>query len=81
MTVHFLNQTDMKTFVLCTKKLENNHTGIYISEIMTEELSKWNIHEKVVAIVTDDGANIKSAVRLMNLPHLASIAHRLNLIV
>lgn len=80
-TVHFLNNIKLKTFVLCTKKLESSHTGLYLCEIITEELNKWNIYEKVIAITTDGGANIKSAVRLMNLPHLPCIAHKLNLIV
>lgn len=41
----------------------------------------WNIFEKVVAVVTDGGANIKSAVRHMGLSHLPCTAHKLNLIV
>lgn len=81
MTAHFLSHIDLKTFVLCTKKLNSNHTGIYISKMITEELNKWNIYEKVVAVVTDGRANIKSAVRLMDLPHLPCIAHKINLIV
>lgn len=80
-TVHFLNQTKLKTFVLCTKKLESSHTGMYLCEKISEELNNWNIYEKVIAIITDGGANIKSAVRIMNLPHLPCIAHKLNLIV
>lgn len=48
---------------------------------MTQELNKWNIYEKVVAVVTDGEANIKAVVRHMNLPHLPCIAHKINLIV
>lgn len=81
LTVHFLSETVLKTFVLCTKKLESNHTSVYLSEIMTNELNNWNIFHKVVAVVTDGGANIKAAVRLMNLSHLPCIAHKLNLVV
>lgn len=81
LTVHFLSETVLKTFVLCTKKLESNHTGVYLSEIMTNELHNWNIFNKVVAVVTDGGANIRAAVRLMNLSHLPCIAHKLNLVV
>jgi len=81
LTIHFLSETVLKTFVLCTKKLESNHTSVYLSEIMTNELNNWNIFHKVVAVVTDGGANIKAAVRLMNLCHLPCIAHKLNLIV
>ena len=41
----------------------------------------YEIFEKVVAVVTDGGFNIKGAVRLMNLSHLPCIAHKLNLVV
>lgn len=81
MTVHFLFQTQLKTLVLCTKKLESSHTSVNLSEIMTEELNRWDIFEKVVAVVTDGGFNIKGAVRLMDLSHLPCIAHKLNLVV
>jgi len=48
---------------------------------MTEELNRWDIFEKVVAVVTDGGFNIKGAVRLMDLSHLPCIAHKLNFVV
>ncbi|XP_008189600.1 zinc finger BED domain-containing protein 1-like [Acyrthosiphon pisum] len=48
---------------------------------MTEELSKWNTFDKVVAVVTDDGANIKAAVMLMKLSHVPFTALKLNLII
>lgn len=80
-TVHFLIQTQLKTLVLCTKKLECSHTAVNICDLMTEELNKWNIYDKVVAVVTDGRANIKAAVRLMNLSHVPCTAHKLNLIV
>ncbi|XP_015375592.1 PREDICTED: zinc finger BED domain-containing protein 1-like [Diuraphis noxia] len=81
MTVHVLFQTQLKTLVLCTKKLESSHTSVNLSEIMTEELNRWDIFEKVVAVVTDGGSNIKDAVRLMDLSHLPCIAHKLNFAV
>jgi len=61
--------------------LESNHTGVYLSQVMTEELMEWNILNKVVAIVTDGAANIKLAVRLMDIPQIPCTAHKLNLIV
>lgn len=80
-TVHFLCKTQLRTLVLCIKKLECNHTGVNLWKIMTEELHKWKIFDKVVAVVTDGGANINSAVRQMNLPHVPCTAHKLNLVV
>lgn len=83
MTAHFFpkDQSKLKTVVLCTQKLNHSHTGVYLAEIMSNELNSWGIFEKVVAIVTDSGANIKSAIRLMNIQHIPCTAHKLNLIV
>jgi len=83
MTAHFYpkDQTELKTIVLCTKKLEANHTGACLAELMTNEFSIWDIHSKVIAIVTDGGSNIKSAVRIMGIQHVPCTAHKLNLVV
>ncbi|KAF0709975.1 zinc finger BED domain-containing protein 1-like isoform X1 [Aphis craccivora] len=67
-TVHFFDiDLNLKTYVLTTRKLESNHTAQYLSEVLTDVIKKWNIEDKIVAIVTDSGANIK-----------ACAAHKLN---
>ncbi|XP_050056116.1 E3 SUMO-protein ligase ZBED1-like [Aphis gossypii] len=48
---------------------------------MTSELNRWGILNKVMAIVSDSGANIKSAIRLMNIQHIPCTAQKLNLVV
>jgi len=80
-TVHFLIQARLKTLVLRTKKLECSHTAVNICDLMTEELKKWNVFDKVVAVVTDGGANIKAAVRLIKLSHVPCTAHKLNSVI
>ncbi|XP_025190395.1 zinc finger BED domain-containing protein 1-like, partial [Melanaphis sacchari] len=82
-TVHFFPKLDinLKTFVLCTKKLTKSHTAVYLSQILTTELNKFDILHKVVAIVTDGGRNINVAVRLMNIQHIPCTAHKLHLVV
>lgn len=81
-TAHFYPNDciQLKTVVLCTKKLEKNHTGSYLAEMIFKEFNIWNIHNKVVAIVTDGGSNMKAAVRIMNIQHIPCIAHKFNLI-
>lgn len=73
-TAHFYSNDciQLKT-VLCTKKLEKNHTGSYLAEMITKEFNIWNIHNKVVAIVTDGGSNMKAAVRIMNIQHFPAL--------
>lgn len=48
---------------------------------MTSELNSWGVLNKVTAIVSDSGANIKSAIRLMNIQHIPCTAYKLNLVV
>ena len=81
-TVHtFDSAFVLKTFVLCTLKLENSHTGEYLSQTLENIFNEWGIRHKIVAIVTDSGANIKSAVNKLRIPHIPCTAHILNLIV
>jgi len=78
-TVHtFDSAFVLKTFVLCTLKLENSHTGEYLSQTLENIFNEWGIRHKIVAILTDSGANIKSAVNKLRIP---CTAHILNLIV
>ncbi|XP_025198007.1 zinc finger BED domain-containing protein 1-like [Melanaphis sacchari] len=82
-TAHFFpkGQSQLKIVVLGTKKLDQSHTATHLEEIMTSELNRWGILNKVTAIVSDSGANIKSAIRLMNIQHIPCTAHKLNLVV
>lgn len=48
---------------------------------MINELTNWDILEKVVAIGTDGSVNTKLAVRNTNVPRVPYTAHKLNLIV
>ncbi|KAF0704385.1 zinc finger BED domain-containing protein 1-like, partial [Aphis craccivora] len=81
-TVHtFDSAFVLKTFVLCTLKLENSHTGEYLSQTLENIFNEWGIRHKIVAIVTDSGGNIKSAVNKLRIPHIPCTAHILNVIV
>lgn len=81
-TVHFFDtDLQLRTFVLTTEKLTSNHTAQYLSEVLHGIFDNWNIQTKVCAIVTDSGANIKAAVRLMNIEHIPCTAHKLNNVV
>lgn len=81
-TVHFFDtKLQLRTFVLNTKKLTAKHTAQYLSEVLKSIFDDWNILTKVCAIVTDSGANIKAAVRLLKIGHIPCTAHKLNNIV
>lgn len=81
-TSHFLDTDfNLRTYVLATRKLLSNHTGQYISEVLTDIIVEWKIENKVAAIVTDSGANIKAAIQLLGFDHIPCAAHKLNNVV
>lgn len=81
-TAHFFDvDFNLRTFVLTTEKLLANHTGHYLSDVLNKTFNEWNIKSKISAIVLDSGANIKSAVNILKIPHLSCVAHMLNLVV
>lgn len=48
---------------------------------LEESLSKWNLKDKLGAIVTDNAKNISGAVKKGEWNHIACFAHSLNLVV
>lgn len=81
-TVHRFNSDFvLKTFVLCTAKQENKHTGEYLCRTMKNTFNEWGIMHTIVAIVTDSEVNIKSAGNKLQIPHILYAAHTLKLIV
>jgi len=88
MTAHFLNNSklDLESITIGVLELADNHTSDHISEWFEKQLNEWGIQkDKVVNVVTDSGANIKSAVKkTFNTigvdKHLPCFAHTLNLV-
>ncbi|VVC28107.1 Ribonuclease H-like domain [Cinara cedri] len=59
----FPENISLKSFCLTVTELKEWHTGQYISEQLENILSDWEINqEKIVSVVTDNGANVVSAV-------------------
>ncbi|CAH1979242.1 unnamed protein product [Acanthoscelides obtectus] len=64
-------------------ELNERHTGSYVGAQMKELLNKWNIaEEKVVAFITDSGANMVSAIHQTfgKDRHIPCFAHLINLV-
>lgn len=54
------------------------HTAQNLNEEINKILIKWDLQEKIVAVVTDNAANIVSVVRLGSWAHIPCITHTLN---
>ncbi|XP_053596732.1 zinc finger BED domain-containing protein 6-like [Microplitis demolitor] len=82
-TAHYI---DVESMHLCSNLLgcieyDESHTAENLCNFLKEEMSKWNIENKVGAVVSDHAANIISAVQLGGWRFIGCFAHLLNLIV
>lgn len=81
-TGHFISENKLTARVLATEEIIGAHTGENIAVALSAILNEWNIINKIITIVSDNGANIKKAINecLQN-HHHPCVAHTLNLSV
>jgi len=80
-TVHFLENTSLKSFCLAVTELKERHIGQYISVQLENVLSDWEINqEKIVSVVFDNGANVVSEVNKTfgKHRHIPCFSHTIN---
>lgn len=80
-TCHLIENWQMREFVLETHSFHGQHTADNISSALKQITEEWGITEKVVAVVTDNGANMVAAVHKAGWRHFPCFAHTLNLVV
>ena len=51
--------------------MRQSHTGVNIGNLLSGILNEWDIKDKIVTIVSDNGANIKNAINV----HLSKYHH------
>lgn len=73
----------MKLFlrVIATEQVEESHTAEHLKNRLIAIAEKWRIADNIVAVVTDNGANIVAAVKLTGWRHIPCFDHTLNLVV
>lgn len=82
-TVHCIDNIEcvLKSHLLGCYFYEKSHTAINLSEFMNKCFDEWEISEKIRIAVSDNAANITSAINLnKNWRHIPCLAHSLNLI-
>lgn len=80
-TCHVIENWQMREFVLETHVFHGQHTADNISLELRQITEEWGITEKVVAVVTDNAANMVAAVHKAGWRHHPCFAHTLNLVV
>ncbi|XP_055040058.2 E3 SUMO-protein ligase ZBED1 [Misgurnus anguillicaudatus] len=83
LTVHFISEEwVLQSHCLQTSYFPNDHTGEFLAAGLKEAFDSWGLSEqKLVAITTDSGANIKKAIELNNWTRLQCFGHRLHLAI
>nr|XP_020464748.1 zinc finger BED domain-containing protein 1-like [Monopterus albus] len=79
---HIIDETwQMPGCVLETCSVSGGHTADSICSILTRIAEEWGITTKILAVITDNGANMVAAVRKAGWAHYPCFAHTLNLVV
>lgn len=70
-TGHFINQNwQMQACTMETMHVAVQHIADKISELLTKISDEWGITNKVRVVITDNSANMVSAVRKINRKHI-----------
>lgn len=79
-TCHFIFDDQLYSPVIATKDVSDRHTGQNIAATLTNIFNEWNIANKIITVVSDNGSNIKNAINEHLLKHHhPCVAHTLNL--
>lgn len=81
-TVHYVDPNlNLKSVLLQCASFTKKHTNLNLSVIIQSIIGEWQIKDKIVFVVSDNAANIKGAISILQLKHFGCFAHSLNLIV
>ena len=81
-TCHYIDSSwSLHSVILTTTNMQKDHTAETIADELKAATDEWGIIQKIVAVVTDNAANIVAAIRLNGWKHVPCFAHILNLIV
>lgn len=84
MTVHYEFENELQSTMIGVTEVTERHTGAEVlGRWMQNIMNEWNVDkDKIVVMVTDNGANIVKAVNdtLGSNKHLLCFAHTLNLV-
>lgn len=81
-SVHFLNKNfELRSLLLECVKYFERHTSNNLAKELLRVMDEWQLKQQTVAIVSDNAANIKSAIEITGKPHIPCFAHSINLVI
>jgi len=76
-TAHYITaEWEMGSYLLECVKYSEHHTAENLRDELLRVIREWKLEGKIVAVCTDNAANITAAVKLAKLKHLPAL-HRL----
>lgn len=79
-TVHFMEDLEMKSACIQTSYFPQDHTRGHIAEALQDALPCWKLnHKRLVAIMIDNGTIIVKTVQLKKWLRMQCFCHRLHL--
>ncbi|XP_060845484.1 E3 SUMO-protein ligase ZBED1-like [Rhopalosiphum padi] len=83
-TAHFIdpdNVTELSSVLLACTSFEDSHTADNLALFLKNTVDEWGLSQRITVVVSDNAANIKSAIEKCNWRRLSCFAHDINLIV
>nr|CAH7739618.1 unnamed protein product [Callosobruchus chinensis] len=81
-TIHFIDNAQLHASALQTSDVQGSQTGSHLASELMDIFNQWHIAQKIATVVSDNGANIKSAINdHLHKHHHPCVAHTLNLSV
>lgn len=83
LTGHYIHENELMSIIFGVSALTEPHNADYLASVITNMTEKWDItSNKVIAFITDNGANIVKAVTNVygKHKHMPCFAHTLNLV-
>ena len=83
LTVHYIDmEWNLQSHCLQANYMPQDHTGEQIQDALNTSFDEWSLDpNKLVAITTDSGSNIKLACQLLKWKHLSCFGHSLDLAI
>lgn len=83
-TAHFIdpdNITELSSVLLACTSFNESHTADNLASFLKNTVSEWGLSQRITVVVSDNAANIKSAIEKCGWRRLSCFAHDINLIV
>ena len=80
-TCHFIENDELKDVTLETRNIRTAHTGENINIVLQSIEERWDIKDKIEAIVTDNAKNMTNGVKYSDNNSLRCTAHTLQLTI